>query len=218
MNMNAKKFNSSVVPSLLAAAGGTVLNLRDSRRTSLSRDGKMMVGAGAVAIQRAGTPAERQHVVCLVNKHWVRVGQRPRQHLLVWDTADGAAPADALLEDTEQAYEQLPWFHKAAIGNGAPCSYYSVVRDVGDLELEEIGGMVVDESSDAVWIVELIGTDKRCGLAAMRALYELAFAGRSEMRAIVLHAVRTRYHLYPAGMRSRQAPWERHYTRHATES
>ena len=35
----------------------------------------------------------------------------------------------------------------------------------------------------------LIGTDKRCGLAAMRALYELAFAGRSEMRAIVLHAV-----------------------------
>ena len=47
----------------------------------------------------------------------------------------------------------------------------------------------MDESSDAVWIVELIGTDKRCGLAAMRALYELAFAGRSEMRAIVLHAV-----------------------------
>ena len=74
--------------------------------------------------------------------------------------------------DTEQAYEELPWVHKAAIGDGAPCSYYSVVRDVGDLELEEIGGMVVDESSDAVWIVELIGTDKRCGLAAMRALFK----------------------------------------------
>ena len=132
--MNTKKFNSSVVPSLLAAAGGTVLE--DSRRTSLSRDGKMMVGAGAVALQRAGTPAERQHVVCLVKKHWDRVGQRPREHLLVWDTADGSPPADALLEDTEQAYEELPWFHKAAIGNGAPCSYYSVVRDVGDLELE----------------------------------------------------------------------------------
>ena len=86
--MNTKKFNSSVVPSLLAAAGGTVLE--DSRRTSLSRDGKMMVGAGAVALQRAGTPAERQHVVCLVKEHWDRVGQRPREHLFVWDTADFA--------------------------------------------------------------------------------------------------------------------------------
>ena len=155
----------------------------------MRRDGKMMEGAGAVALQSAHTPADRRHVVCLVKEHWDRVGQRPREHLLVWDTADGTPPADALLDDTEQAYEQLPWFHKAAIGNGAPCSYYSVVRDVGDLELEEIGGMVVDDTSDAVWIVELIGTDKRCGLAAMRALYELAFAGRSEMRAIVLHAV-----------------------------
>ena len=45
--MNTKKFNSSVVPSLLAAAGGTV-----SRRTSLRRDGKMMLGAGAVALDR----------------------------------------------------------------------------------------------------------------------------------------------------------------------
>ena len=66
---------------------------------------------------------------------------------VTWDTADGTPPADALLEDTEQAYVQLPWVHKAAIGNGAPCSYYSVVRDVGDLELEEIGGMVVADSA-----------------------------------------------------------------------
>ena len=143
--MNTKKFNSSVVPPLFAAAGGTVL--KDSRRTSLSRDGKMMLGAGAVALQRANTPAERQHVVCLVKEHWDRVGQRPREHLFVWDTADGSAPADALLEDTEQAYEQLPWFHKAAIGDGAPYSYHNVVRDVGDLELEEIGGMVVRAGS-----------------------------------------------------------------------
>ena len=84
--MNTKKFNSSVVPSLFAAAGGTVL--KDSRRTSLSRDGKMMVGAGAVALQRAHTPADRRHVVCLVKEHWDRVGQRPREHLLVWDTAE----------------------------------------------------------------------------------------------------------------------------------
>ena len=76
----------------------------------------MMLGAGAVALQRAHTPANRRHVVCLVKKHWDRVGQRPREHLLVWDTADGTPPADALLDDTEQAYEQLPWFHKAAIG------------------------------------------------------------------------------------------------------
>jgi hypothetical protein len=144
---------------------------------------------GAVVLRRAHTPRDRQGVVLSVKQHWDRVGQVPREHLFVWDTADGAPPADAQLVDTDAAFEELPWVHKAAIGDGAPCSYYSLVRVVDYLDVEVLGAMVVDDTSDAVWIVELIGTDKRCGLAAMRALYKLAFAGRTEMRAIVLHAV-----------------------------
>ena len=93
-----------------------------------------------VVLYRARTPGERQHVVLAVQKHWERVGQRPRAHLLVWDTEDGLAPIDAQLEDTAEAFEALPWFHKAAIGDGAPYSYHSAVRDLGDLELDEIGG------------------------------------------------------------------------------
>ena len=75
--MNAKKFNSAVVPSHFAAGG-------DSKRTSLWCDGKMMVGKGTVALYRAPIPAERQRVVLCVRKHWERVGQRPRKHLFVW--------------------------------------------------------------------------------------------------------------------------------------
>jgi hypothetical protein len=97
-----------------------------------------MEGPGRpVVLYRARTPGERQHVVLAVQKHWGRVGQRPREHLLVWDTEDGLPPIDAQLEDTAEAFKALPWFHKAAIGDGGPYSYHSAVRDLDDLEVDE---------------------------------------------------------------------------------
>ena len=121
----AKKFGCSVE----SAAGEAYSKQEQVLATTRTCAAAMDAAGRVVTLRRAGTPAERQRVVCLVKKHWDRVGQRPREHLLVWDTADGSAPADALLEDTEQAYEELPWFHKAAIGDGAPCSYHRVVRE-----------------------------------------------------------------------------------------
>ena len=64
-----------------------------------------------VVLYRARTSGERQHIVLAVQKHWERVGQRPREHLFVWDTEDGLPPVDAQLEDTAEAFEALPWLH-----------------------------------------------------------------------------------------------------------
>ena len=71
-------------------------------------------------------------------------------------------PIDAQLEDTAEAFKALPWFHKAAIGDGEPYSYHSAVRDLGDLELDEIGGLVIEDSSDAVWIISVISARRCC--------------------------------------------------------
>jgi hypothetical protein len=87
----------------------------------------METPGGPVVLRRARTAEERQYVVNVIAKNWKRVGQVPRKHMLMWDTADGSPPADAQLEG-EGALDDLPWFHKAAIGDGSPYKYFSVVR------------------------------------------------------------------------------------------
>jgi hypothetical protein len=57
----------------------------------------METPGGPVVLRRARTAEERQYVVNVTTKNWKRVGQVPRKHLLMWDTADGSPPADAQL-------------------------------------------------------------------------------------------------------------------------
>ena len=83
----AKKFGCSVD----SAAGEAYSKQEQVLATRHTCAAAMDAAGRVVTLWRAGTPAERQRVVCLVKKHWDRVGQRPREHLLVWDTADGSS-------------------------------------------------------------------------------------------------------------------------------
>ena len=93
------------------SAGGGRKGIRSKQVPAVSTCAAAM--ERPVVLYRARTPGERQHVVLAVQKHWGRVGQRPREHLLVWDTEDGLPPIDAQLEDTAEAFKALPWFHKS---------------------------------------------------------------------------------------------------------
>eukprot|EP01050_Picozoa_sp_SAG11_P004255 SAG11_NODE_267_length_11457_cov_14.773728_2_plen_81_part_00 len=73
----AKKFGCSVDSRATGEAYSKqeqVLATRHTCAAAIDAAGRV------VTLWRAGTPAERQRVVCLVKTHWDRVGQRPREH------------------------------------------------------------------------------------------------------------------------------------------
>ena len=134
-------------------------------------------GMESVTLCRATTPDQRRAVVALVQSWFEREGQGTDPHYFAWQTDDGNVPADA-------SGDELPWRDKAS-ADGGQYTYYTVEDED---ELEPIGAVVMNESSDAVWSLDLFAAEKGRGATAMGALLKHAFAGREEFRALYLEA------------------------------
>ena len=137
-----------------------------------------------VTLKPAQTRQQRQDVVRTVAAAFRREKQGCGPHYFVWETADGVDGGSAPWEYRKTPQDELPWLHRAAVEE-LPYSYYSVKSDD---EGTVVGGLVMDENSDGVHILELLGTSKGFGLPTVRTLLRRAFDGREHFRVVALEA------------------------------